>query len=178
LAPDDRFAQAQSKLREQYGFEIGESTMQRITLGHAKSIFEASRASAAFPEARSEQKYIVVQTDGGMIPVAEPGAGQKDKRKGKRVFWREAKICLAHVNGSQSPVFAGTIDGGAEVAGWQLFACAVWAGFGTNSHVHAVWDGAAWIVGQSGGTIWPAFDKTVPTPRVSSLRCNASKFLP
>src|SRR6202041_1276571 len=87
-------------------------------------------------------------TDGGMIPMVEPAAGQKDKRKGKRVFWREAKICLAHAQGSKTPVFAGTIDGGAEVAGRQLLACAVRAGFGANSRVHAVGDGAPWIVGQ------------------------------
>ena len=147
LAADDAFAQARSKLREHYGFEIGESTMQRITLGHARNIFEASRVSAVFPEA-SGHKHIVAETDGGMVPIVEPGAGQNDKRKGKRVLWREAKICLAHAKGSQTPVFAGTIEGGAEVAGRQLFACAVRAGFGANSRVHAVGDGAAWIVGQ------------------------------
>ena len=138
LAADDSFSQARSKLREHYGFEIGESTMQRIALGHAKSIFEANRISAAFPEAPGQHKYIVAQTDGGMIPMVEPDAGQKDKRKGKRLFWREAKICLAHAQGSKTPVFAGTIDGGAEVAGRQLLACAVRAGFGADSRVHAV----------------------------------------
>ena len=148
LAADDSFSQARSKLREHYGFEIGESTMQRIALGHAKSIFEANRISAAFPEAPGQHKYIVAQTDGSMIPMVEPDAGQKDKRKGKRLFWREAKICLAHAQGSKTPVFAGTIEGGAEVAGRQLLACAVRAGFGANSRVHAVGDGAPWIVGQ------------------------------
>ena len=28
------------KLQEHYGLEIGESTIQRIALGHAKNIFE------------------------------------------------------------------------------------------------------------------------------------------
>jgi hypothetical protein len=36
FAADDPFAQVQLKLREHYGFEIGESTIQRITLGHAR----------------------------------------------------------------------------------------------------------------------------------------------
>ena len=35
-----------------------------------------------------------------------------------------------------------------EDAGRRLFACAVRAGFGTGSRVHAVGDGAPWIVGQ------------------------------
>src|ERR1700675_1052996 len=42
----------------------------------------------------------------------------------------------------------GTIEGGVETAGRKLFACAVRAGFGATSHVHAVGDGAPWIVGQ------------------------------
>ena len=50
--------------------------------------------------------------------------------------------------GSQTPVYAGTIEGGVENAGRRLFAYAVRAGFGANSHVHAVGDGAPWIVGQ------------------------------
>ena len=42
----------------------------------------------------------------------------------------------------------GSIEGGVEEAGRQLFSCAVRAGFGANSRVHAVGDGAPWIVGQ------------------------------
>ena len=83
-----------------------------------------------------------------MIPIVEPDARQKDKRKGKTLSWREAKISLAHAKGSRTPVYAGTIEGGVETAGRQLFECAVRAGFGANSRVHAVGDGAPWIVGQ------------------------------
>ena len=57
-----------------------------------------------------------------MIPIVEPDASQKDKRKGKTLSWREAKICLAHAKGSQTPVYAGTIEGGVETAGRQLLA--------------------------------------------------------
>ena len=58
LAADDFFSQARSKLREHYGFEIGESPMQRIALGHAESIFEASRVSAVFPEAPGQPNIL------------------------------------------------------------------------------------------------------------------------
>ena len=83
-----------------------------------------------------------------MIPAVGPDACQKDKREGKRLMWREARISLARAKGSVTPVYAGTIEGGADEAGRQLFACAVRAGFGTRSHVHAAGDGAPWIVGQ------------------------------
>ena len=136
------------KLQEHYGLEIGESTIQRIALGHAKNIFEASRIIPVFPETPGERQPIIAQTDGGMVPIVEPDARQKDKRKGKTLSWREAKISMAHAKGSTTPVYAGTIEGGVEIAGRQLFECAVRAGFGANSRVHAVGDGAPWIVGQ------------------------------
>src|SRR6202020_430839 len=136
------------KLQEHYGFEIGESTIQRIALGHAKNIFEGSREIPVFPETPGQHKDIIAQTDGGMVPIVEPDASQKDKRKGKTLSWREAKISMAHAKGSTTSVYAGTIEGGVEIAGRQLFECAVRAGFGANSHVQAVGDGAPWIVGQ------------------------------
>ena len=148
FAADDPFAKVASKLREHYGFEIGESTIQRIALGHAQAIFESDRPSAEFPKEPGRYKQIVAQTDGGMIPIMEPDAEQKDKRKGKKLAWREAKISLAHAKGSRTPVYAGGIEGGVDMAGRKLLACAVRAGFGADSRVHAVGDGAPWIVGQ------------------------------
>lgn len=148
FAADSPFAQVQLKLREHYGFEIGESTIQRIALGHAQAIFETGRDEVEFPKEPGQYKQIVAQTDGGMIPVMAPDANRKDKRKGKTLSWREAKISLAHAKGSRTPVYGGGIEGGVEAAGRRLFACAVRAGFGADSRVHAVGDGAPWIVGQ------------------------------
>ena len=151
FAADQPFAQVQFKLREHYGFEIGESTIQRITFDHAQAMHahaEAGLSAQEFPLTEGRHKEIIAETDGGMIPIVEPDASQKDKRKGKTLAWREAKICLAHAKGSKTPCYAGTIEGGVETAGQQLLKCAVRAGFGVNSHVHAVGDGAPWIVGQ------------------------------
>jgi hypothetical protein len=144
---------AQLKLREHYGVKIGESTIQRVTLCHGEAVhaqtaFEVDLCSQDFPETSGRHQQIVAQTDGGMIPIVTPDETQKDKRKGKTLSWREAKLCLAHAKGSQTPVYAGTIAGGVETAGQQLFACAVRSGFGATSRVHAVGDGAPWIVGQ------------------------------
>jgi hypothetical protein len=148
FAADDPFANVPSKLREHYGLAIAESTIQRIALGHARAIFESDRPSAEFPKAPGRHKQIVAQIDGGMIPVVEPDADQKDKRKGKKLSWKEAKISLAHAKGSRTPVYGGGIEGGVETAGRRLLGCAVRAGFGADSRVHAVGDGALWIAGQ------------------------------
>ena len=151
FAADQPFAAVPFKLREHYGFAIGESTIQRITLSHAKAMHvqaQAALAAQEFPQTAGPHKEIIAQTDGGMVPIVTADAAQKDKRKGKTLAWREAKISLAHAKGSATPVYAGTITGGVETAGAQLLACAVRAGFGANSHVHAIGDGAPWIVGQ------------------------------
>jgi Uncharacterised protein family (UPF0236) len=148
FAADQPFAQARNKLIEHYGVEIGESTIQRITFGHAEAMFDAGGKGLDFPQEPGTSKPIVVETDGGMVPIVEPSRDAKDKRKGKKLSWREAKLSLAHEKGSRTPVYAGSIEGGVEAAGRQLLSCAVRAGFGTNSRVHAVGDGAPWIVGQ------------------------------
>ena len=148
FAADQPFAQARAKLQEHYGFAIGESTIQRITFAHAQAMHESSRRDLEFPEAPGLRKPIVVETDGGMVPIVEPSSEEKDKRKGKTLSWREAKLSLAHAQGNCTPVYAGSIEGGVEEAGRQLLSCAVRAGFGANSRVHAVGDGAPWIVGQ------------------------------
>jgi hypothetical protein len=148
FAADQAFAQVPGKLQEHYGVKIAETTIQRIALGHAKSIFETSQVSPVFPETAGRHKDIIAQTDGGMVPIVEPDVGQKDKRKGKTLLWKEAKLSMAHAKGSKTPVYAGTIAGGPETAGQQLLDCAIRAGFGATSHVHAVGDGAPWIVGQ------------------------------
>lgn len=148
FAADLPFGQVPLKLQEHYGIKVAESTIQRITHGHASTIFQMSQVSPVFPETAGLHKVIIAQTDGGMVPIVEPDAGQKDKRKGKTLMWKEAKISLAHAKGSKTPIYAGTIAGGPEVAGKQLLDCAMRAGFGTGSQVHAVGDGALWIVDQ------------------------------
>ena len=106
FAADDPFARVALKLREHYGFDIGESTVQRIALGYARAIFESGRDEVDFPKEVGQHKKIVAQIDGGMIPVTAPDANQTDKRKGKTLSWREAKISLAHAKGSRTPVRA------------------------------------------------------------------------
>ena len=148
FAADQPFAQVRTKLQEHYGFTIGESTIQRITFAHARAMYEAGRQEREFPQAAGLGKPIIVETDGGMVPIVEPSCEGADKRKGKRLSWREAKLSLAHAQGSRTPVYAGSIEGGVEEAGRQLLSCAVRAGFGAKARVHAVGDGAPWIVGQ------------------------------
>lgn len=144
---DVPFAQAMDKLVEHYGVVLAESTIRRITEGHAQAIFEAAELDEAWPTQTGHEE-LIVEMDGGMVPTVEPDAAQKDKRRGKKLVWKEAKICLAHAKGSKTLAFGGTLQGDAVTAGQHLYACARAVGSGTNSRVHAVGDGASWIADQ------------------------------
>jgi hypothetical protein len=144
---DVAFAQAMDKLVEHYGVLLGESTIRRITEGHAQTIYETAQLNESWP-AQTGAETVIAQMDGGMVPIVEPDAAQADQRKGKQLQWKEAKICLAHAKGSKTLVYGGTLQGDVAQAGRELFHCATVAGFGSNSRIHAVGDGADWIATQ------------------------------
>ncbi len=149
FAADVPFAQAMDKWVEPYGVLLGESTIRRITEGHARPMFETFKPQQDWPQ-RPGCKVVMAQRDGGMVPIVEPDRSREDPRQGKRLHWKEAKICLAHAQGSLSVTYGGTLPGEVEVeeAGRQLFDCVSRAGFGRTSHLHAVGDGAEWITAQ------------------------------
>jgi hypothetical protein len=146
---DQAFAKVMDKLVEHYGIVLGESTIRRITEEHARKIFEMAQgpANPSEPPPRSATQ-IIVEMDGGMVPIVEPDATQSDQRKGKSLLWKEAKICLAHAEGSKSPSYGGTLQGDVETAGSKLLECANSAGFDSKTYVHGVGDGAPWIADQ------------------------------
>lgn len=143
------FAQVMDKLVEHYGIILGESTIRHITEGHAQAIFDA--AQRVNPDGFRQggiNAVVVVEMDGGMVPIVEPDVTREDQRKGKKLQWKEAKICLAHPKGSKTLTYGGTLQGNVDSAGEQLRACAIQAGFGRHTHIHAVGDGAPWIADQ------------------------------
>jgi hypothetical protein len=136
------------KLVEHYGIVLGESTIRRITEEHAQKIFEMADKPLAWPTKPGNSAVVIIEMDGGMVPIVEPDATQTDQRKGKKLNWKEAKICLAHPQGSKTLIYGGTLQGDVATAGQQLFACATQAGFGVSTVIHAVGDGAPWIANQ------------------------------
>ncbi|MBS0351422.1 MAG: hypothetical protein JSR33_09615 [Proteobacteria bacterium] len=54
------------------------------------------------------------------IPPAMEGAEPTDRRKRRKVCWKEARLSLAHAQGSKTPCFAGTLES-VETAGKQLY---------------------------------------------------------
>lgn len=133
------FGQAASRVREHYAIEVPVAAVRQHTLRHGKAITTLATADAANP---SEQ--IITQMDGSMIPVMQPGSGE-DARKGRRLFWREVRLCSARTEGQATALYGATL-GSAETAAWLWRATAQSAGLGERTRVHGVGDGAPWIV--------------------------------
>jgi hypothetical protein len=82
-----------------------------------------------------------------MMPIVEINSKAKDKRKKKKLVYNEARLCLSYKDGDVAPVFAATMSD-TNTTGKYLRLTAEKAGLGINSQVHAVGDGAQWIVNQ------------------------------
>src|SRR5215510_8514485 len=89
-------------------------------------------------------KTLIAQMDGTMIPVMEPGNGP-DRRKGKQLLWREARLCLARAADKTQALYGSTL-GTAETAAWVWREVAIKAGLDNKTHVHGLGDGAPWIM--------------------------------
>ena len=139
------------KLKEHYGIEVSASTCWPLVLRHAAAIDGSPKVAAQIPE-RAWVARLISEIDGSMIPVVETAEadGQSpkvDRRKTRRVCWKETRLSLVHAPGSVTPVFGATL-GPPEAAGQAMLRAAVEAGMGRKTKVHAVGDGATWIADQ------------------------------
>jgi len=148
---DDSFATAAAKLSEHYGIEVPVSTIRTLTEKHGEAMRARQKPGGDLPEAAGVA-MLIAEMDGSMVPVvetAESGAaeGARDRRKTRKLSWREARLCLVHEPGSVTPVFGATL-GSVSEAGERLSVCALEAGAGSQTQFHGVGDGATWITEQ------------------------------
>lgn len=141
------FAKAAESVQEHYGFEIGVSAVRSVTLKHAQRAQEQLEKGYAqsfriLPKVGAS--HVIAEADGTMICTVEAG-----KRKGKRPRdWKELKLVAAQAKDSLT-TFYGATFARVEGVGCRLGHCARKAGWGLNSQIHAVGDGAEWIRLQS-----------------------------
>jgi len=137
------FAKAAESVQEHYGFEIGASAVRGATLEHAQRARQQLEAGYAqsfriLPKVGAAQ--VIAEADGTMICTVQAG-----KRAGKRPRdWKEIKLVAAQAHESATTVYAATFTN-VEAAGCRLGHCARDAGWGLNSRIHGVGDGAEWI---------------------------------
>jgi hypothetical protein len=146
---DDPFAGASVKLKEHYGIDIPVSTIRTTTEKHGEAILVRQKEGGPLRE-QAGVAVLITEMDGSMLPVVETAEACEtfmDRRKTRQLSWKETRLCLAHVPGSVTPVFAAT-TGGVEEAGKQWLQCAMAAGAGSRTKFHGLGDGASWITDQ------------------------------
>lgn len=87
----------------------------------------------------------IAEIDGCMIPIMTLDPDAKDKRKQKTLHWQEGRLSLAHETDSKTPKFSAVFQGSTDDAGRTLLSCAIKAGFGNQTYIHGIGDGASWI---------------------------------
>jgi hypothetical protein len=144
---EQAFGRAAQSVREHYGFELGAGAVRRATLKHARRAREGLQKQyqgsfRVLPAVGAS--HVIAQADGTMICTVEPG-----KRKGKRPRdWKEMRLVAARAKDSAVTVYAAGFTS-VEETGRRWGHCAREAGWGVNSLIHTLGDGADWIRLQS-----------------------------
>jgi uncharacterized protein UPF0236 len=141
------FARAAESVWEHYGFEIGATAVRTATLTHARRANEKLEKEYEQPfrvlPAIGAQ-HVIAEADGTLIRTVAPGP-RKSKRPRE---WKEMRLVAAQAKDSVTTVYAATF-GSVTEAGRRWGHCTREAGWGLNSAIHAVGDGAGWIWLQS-----------------------------
>ena len=135
------FPAATLRVKEHYGVTIPISALRQQTLRHGRAM-----TALADPQKAKAAAQLITEMDGSRIPVMEPGSGT-DQRKGKRLFWREVKLCCARPAGSVQTLYGATL-GSATTAAWVWDEVARSSGLNAPTQVPGLGDGARWMVEQ------------------------------
>jgi hypothetical protein len=137
------FRHAAARVLEHYGFEISASAVREATLHHAgraQQILEKEYQESFRVLPAQGAEHVVAETDGSMVCTVAAGP-----RKGKKPRdWKEIRLTVAQALGKTEKVYGATF-GEVDAVGRRWGHCARGAGWGLNSQIHAVGDGAEWI---------------------------------
>jgi hypothetical protein len=141
------FAHGNQLLKEHYGISLSPSAVREATLLLAK------RARCK-DQARCEQSFrilpakgaaiIIAQADGSLLCTVEEGK-KRDQSRPRQ--WKEIRLVATQAHGKDK-VYYGATFGSVDEVGRRWGHCARDAGWGLNSRVHALGDGANWIYRQ------------------------------
>jgi hypothetical protein len=141
------FARAAESVREHYGIDVSASSVRAATLEHAQRAHrqmhqEYQEPFRVLPAVGAQ--HVIAQADGTLIRTVQPGP-----RKGKRPReWREMRLVAAQAKDTTTAVYGATFGSVAE-AGRRWGHCTRLVGWGSNTSIHVLGDGAEWIRLQS-----------------------------
>ena len=143
---EESFGRAAERLFTHHRVSLSPTTLREYTLKHARAIRlaqSAKGASGALPLRGAQD--IVAEIDGTMLPVVLTDPGKDgNARKHRSCQWKEIRLAAARAQGQARSFYA---LGGSDVAeAGHAWAQAVkMAGWGLNTRIHALADGAVWI---------------------------------
>jgi hypothetical protein len=148
---DVPFGQIPKKLIEHHGISVPISSAQGITQTHAQRVLDKQILDTEIPMGAAVAS-LITQVDGWMIPIVDTTADvdhpeQVDRRKTRKLGWKEARLGLARSPQQTRPIFGSTL-GGVDEAGAQMLHIVIRLGLGADTFVHEVGDGAPWIATQ------------------------------
>jgi Uncharacterised protein family (UPF0236) len=147
---DIAFKQVNKKLQEHYGITVPENGIRTTTLRHASQLKVLQSEQLGKIESPSKP-CVISETDGSMVPIVKTKDAieneKMDRRKGKLLIYREARLTLAHEKGSVTPTFSATL-GDVKEAGQHVLHCVKTVGTDEKTNIHCVGDGAVWIADQ------------------------------
>lgn len=138
------FAQAAARVQEHYGFVVGVSAVRTATLQAAQKAKERMDADYAQPFRMIPSQgaaVVVAQADGSMLCTVPEGLARDAKRPRE---WKEVRLAAAQALGSSQTFYAASFRE-VDLVGQQWGHCAKRAGWGLNTQIHALGDGAEWI---------------------------------
>ena len=146
---DEAFAAAAAKVQEHYGVNVPVARVRTVTLHHAQVLAAQTPEPVRTLPARGAER-IVAEADGTMVPVVDTAAAPPgtDRRKHRKVRYQEARLVAACAQGSTTTHYGATLHDVADT-GLRWAQSVKAAGWGLNTQIHALGDGAPWIAEQA-----------------------------
>jgi hypothetical protein len=157
------FAAASEQLWEHYGIRLDRSSIRQVVRQQAQRAekFVASQHQGAVSAYQTHkglwegQRWLIVESDGSMVrtgklePAKEGGLSPKSllPKRHRQTHWREVRLSTVQRPGEDQRLY-GAVMGGTQQAGEQMFGLALLMGWGEQTLVHGVGDGAPWIAQQ------------------------------
>lgn len=146
---EESFAKAAMRIEEHYGFELPLSAVSQATRKHATGIACSQDARQGAHQLPCEgAEVILAEADGSFVRVVSTKANKADRRKTRKVDYKEVRLCSATAKGCDKVHYDATFEDVRHISQLWSFT-AKDAGMGLNSKVHVVADGASWIYHES-----------------------------
>jgi len=144
---DESFAAAAAKVREHYQVDVSSQRVRRVCLATARRV---PRPTPVGTLPAKGADWIVTETDGTMLPMVDTSQAPAgaDRRRHRRCHWQEARLAGARAQGAATTHY-GYSRSDPVAAGLAWARTTADAGWALHSRIHAVGDGAPWIVEQS-----------------------------